>query len=369
MGAMLVRRPRARPATTPATARRPRPSSPRRCSARACATSRPASTPTDLIRGMKQGVEAATAVDRRAGDPGQGQGGHRERRDDLANNDPEVGKIMADAFEKVGKDGVITVEEGKSLETEVTVVEGMQFDRGYLSGATSSPTPDEMKVELDKCLVLIHEDKIEGVKTLVPLLEKVMKAKKPLLIIAEDIDGRGALHARHQQAPRHAAGRGRQGPGLRRPPQGDAAGHRGPHRREADHEGPRPRPRHRRARGPGHGQEGRGRQRQHDHHRGRGLDQGDPARIEQIRRRSRTPPATTTARSCRSGSRSSRRRGAGPRRRGLGDRAEREEGPRRGRAARDPRGARGGHRPRRRPRSRRSTSSRSKATSSWASTS
>src|SRR5204862_1698268 len=105
-----------------------------------------------------------------------------------ANNDEAIGQIMADAFEKVGKDGVITVEEGKSLETEVTVVEGMQFDRGYISPNFVTDT-EAMKVEFDKCLVLVHEDKIESVTKLVPLLEKVMQAKKPLLIIAEDVTG------------------------------------------------------------------------------------------------------------------------------------------------------------------------------------
>jgi len=105
-----------------------------------------------------------------------------------ANNDQAIGKIMADAFERVGKDGVITVEEGKGLETYVDVVEGMQFDRGYLS-PNFVTNADDMTVELNKPLVLIHEDKISSIQKLVPLLEKVMEAKKPLLIIAEDITG------------------------------------------------------------------------------------------------------------------------------------------------------------------------------------
>jgi len=105
-----------------------------------------------------------------------------------ANNDQAIGKIMADAFERVGKDGVITVEEGKGLETYVDVVEGMQFDRGYLS-PNFVTNADEMTVELSKPLVLIHEDKISSIQKLVPLLEKVMESKKSLLIIAEDITG------------------------------------------------------------------------------------------------------------------------------------------------------------------------------------
>ena len=105
-----------------------------------------------------------------------------------ANNDPEIGKIMADAFEKVGKDGVITVEEGKSLETEVDVVEGMQFDRGYLS-PNFITNPDDLSVEFEKPLILIYEDKISNIQKLLPLLEKIQGVKKPFLIIAEDIEG------------------------------------------------------------------------------------------------------------------------------------------------------------------------------------
>jgi chaperonin GroEL len=104
-----------------------------------------------------------------------------------ANNDPEIGKIMADAFQRVGKDGVITVEEGKSFETNVDFVEGMQFDRGYLSPHFVT-NPDSMVCELDKPYILIHEEKISSVTKLIPLLEKIAKSKRPLLIIAEDIE-------------------------------------------------------------------------------------------------------------------------------------------------------------------------------------
>jgi len=104
-----------------------------------------------------------------------------------ANNDREIGKIMADAFARVGKDGVITVEEGKSFETYVEFVEGMQFDRGYLSPHFVTD-PDKMVCELEKPLILVHEEKISTVAKLIPLLEKVAQAKKSLLIIAEDIE-------------------------------------------------------------------------------------------------------------------------------------------------------------------------------------
>ncbi|MCE5280039.1 MAG: chaperonin GroEL, partial [Planctomycetaceae bacterium] len=105
-----------------------------------------------------------------------------------ANNDPTIGAMLAEALNKVGRDGVITVEEGKSIETTVDVVEGMQFDRGYLSPHFATD-PEAMTAVLEKCLVLIHEDKISNVTKLVPLLEKVAKAKKPMLIIAEDVEG------------------------------------------------------------------------------------------------------------------------------------------------------------------------------------
>lgn len=104
-----------------------------------------------------------------------------------ANNDFEIGKTMADAFQKVGKDGVITVEEGKSIDTTVDYVEGMSFDRGFLSPHFVT-NQDSMQCELDKPYILVHEEKISSIAKLVPLLEKVAKANRPLLIIAEDVE-------------------------------------------------------------------------------------------------------------------------------------------------------------------------------------
>jgi chaperonin GroEL len=104
------------------------------------------------------------------------------------NNDPTIGEVLADAFMKVGKDGVITVEEGKQSETTVEVVEGMEFDRGFLSPLFVT-NPDEQTVELENCYVLLYEEKISNAKNLVPLLEAISKAGKPLLIIAEDVEG------------------------------------------------------------------------------------------------------------------------------------------------------------------------------------
>ncbi|NLE37405.1 MAG: chaperonin GroEL, partial [Pirellulaceae bacterium] len=105
-----------------------------------------------------------------------------------ANNDNEIGNLLAEAMERVGKDGVITVDEGKSLATEVEWVEGMQFDRGYLSPYFVTD-PQKMECILEDAYVLISEKKISNIKDLVPLLEAVVNAGKPLLIVAEDVDG------------------------------------------------------------------------------------------------------------------------------------------------------------------------------------
>ncbi len=139
-----------------------------------------------LIRGMKAAVDSV--VDEIASMARPVENNIKAVATISANNDVEIGRIMADAFAKVGKDGVITVEEGKGLETEIDVVEGMQFDRGYLSPNFVTDA-EKMVVELSKPLILIHEDKIDSVQKIVPLLEKAVEAKKPLLIIAEDITG------------------------------------------------------------------------------------------------------------------------------------------------------------------------------------
>ncbi len=146
--------------------------------------------PNALNRGIAKAVEKVVEALREQSKPVK-----IDRRDDIvniasisANNDRAIGGVLADCFNKVGKDGVITVEEGKTSDTTIEVVEGMQFDRGFLSPhfATNNET---MECKLDKAFVLIHEDKIANVQKLVPILEKVAKAKRPLLIIAEDIEG------------------------------------------------------------------------------------------------------------------------------------------------------------------------------------
>ena len=105
-----------------------------------------------------------------------------------ANNDREIGKLISEAMEQVGKDGVVTVEEAKALQTELDIVEGMQFDRGYLSPYFVT-NPDRMECVLDEPLILLHEKKIAAMRDLLPILEQAAGGGRPLLIIAEDIEG------------------------------------------------------------------------------------------------------------------------------------------------------------------------------------
>ena len=143
-----------------------------------------------LCRGIDKAVRAVVEELKRLARPVS-----VKKREDIvnvaaisANNDREIGNLLADCFEIVGKDGVITVEEGKGAETTKEVVEGMQFDRGYLSPHFITDQ-ENMEAVLEKAFILIHEEKISNVQKLVPLLEKVAKAKRPLLIIAEDVEG------------------------------------------------------------------------------------------------------------------------------------------------------------------------------------
>ena len=146
--------------------------------------------PMSLSRGIHKGAEAViAAIDKLAKPVNDKSKKEIQQVATIAgNNDSTIGNILAEAFVKVGKDGVITVEEGRASDTYVDVVEGMQFDRGYLSPHFVSD-PEHLVCELENCLVLIHEEKISSAKSLVPLLEALSKANKPLLIIAEDIEG------------------------------------------------------------------------------------------------------------------------------------------------------------------------------------
>ncbi|HKD72996.1 MAG TPA: chaperonin GroEL [Candidatus Acidoferrum sp.] len=144
-------------------------------------------SPTALKRGIDRAVEVAVEEIEKL---------HKDVKGDMiaqvgtisANNDKQIGGIIAEAMKKVGKDGVITVEESKTMETTLEVVEGMQFDRGYLSPYFITD-PERMECALENALILIHEKKISSMKDLLPLLEQIAKLGKPLLIIAEDVEG------------------------------------------------------------------------------------------------------------------------------------------------------------------------------------
>src|SRR6187455_1643859 len=143
--------------------------------------------PMAIKRGIDQSVEAITKELERMSKPVTGpmiaQVGTIS-----ANHDETIGRIIAEAMDKVGKDGVITVEEAKTLDTTLDIVEGMQFDRGYLSPYFVTD-PERMEVVLDNPVILIHEKKISSMKDLLPLLELVVQASRPLLIVAEDLEG------------------------------------------------------------------------------------------------------------------------------------------------------------------------------------
>ncbi len=145
------------------------------------------SNPTALRRGIERAVDAAVAKLTEMARPIDGEKDVANVGAISANNDMEIGKLLAEALIRVGRDGVITVEEGKTTDTKVEYVDGMQFDKGY-----SSPyfinRPAEMDCQLDDCFILIHEKKISNIRALVPILEKTAQSGRPLLIIAEDVE-------------------------------------------------------------------------------------------------------------------------------------------------------------------------------------
>src|SRR5919198_531570 len=143
--------------------------------------------PMALKRGIDKAVERAVEEIKRMSKPVKGDA-IAQVGSTSANGDSTIGELIAEAMDKVGKDGVITVEESKTMQTELDVVEGMQFDRGYLSPYFVTD-PERMEAVLDNPLILIHEKKISSMKDLLPLLEQIAKMSKPLLIIAEDVEG------------------------------------------------------------------------------------------------------------------------------------------------------------------------------------
>ncbi len=167
--------------------------------------------PMKLKRGIDKAVEVVIESIRKQSKQVKGRTEIAQVATVSANGDSTIGNIIADAMEKVGKDGVITVEEGRSLETDLDVVEGMQFDRGYLSPYFITD-PEKMYIELEDPLILMYDKKVANMKDLVPLLEEVARSTKPLLVMAEDIEGealatlvvnklRGTLKAAAVKAP------------------------------------------------------------------------------------------------------------------------------------------------------------------------
>ncbi|MGW8123064.1 chaperonin GroEL [Roseivirga echinicomitans] len=144
--------------------------------------------PMDLKRGIDKAVSAVVANLKSQSKPIQNSNEIKQVATISANNDEEIGQMIADAMDKVGKDGVITVEEARGTETEVKTVEGMQFDRGYLSPYFVTNT-EKMEVEMENPYILIYDKKISSMKELLPILEPVAQSGKPLLIISEDVDG------------------------------------------------------------------------------------------------------------------------------------------------------------------------------------
>ncbi|MGD9227815.1 MAG: chaperonin GroEL, partial [Desulfobacterales bacterium] len=144
--------------------------------------------PMALKRGIDKGVTAIVEELKKLSKPTRDKTEIAQVGTISANNDPMVGDLISEAMEKVGKEGVITVEEAKSMETTLDIVEGMQFDRGYLSPYFVT-NPEKMETVLEDPYILLHEKKISGMKDLLPLLEQVARQGKPLLIIAEDVEG------------------------------------------------------------------------------------------------------------------------------------------------------------------------------------
>ena len=194
--------------------------------------------PMSLKRGIDRAVVAVTSELKNLSKPTKDRREIAQVGTISANNDSAIGEIIADAMEKVGKEGVITVEEAKGLETTLEVVEGMQFDRGYLSPYFVTD-PERMEAKLEEAYILIHEKKISSMKDLLPILELIAKTGKPLPACIRGRGGRGAGDAGRQQASWHAGLHGGQGPRLWRSAQGDARRSRDSDRRQGDRRGTR----------------------------------------------------------------------------------------------------------------------------------
>ena len=144
--------------------------------------------PMELKRGIDKAVEEVVKELKKVSKPTKDRKEISQVGSISANNDETIGNIIAEAMDKVGKEGVITVEEAKTMETSLDIVEGMQFDRGYLSPYFVTD-PERMEVVLEDCYILINEKKVSSMKDLLPVLEQVARSSKPLLILAEDVEG------------------------------------------------------------------------------------------------------------------------------------------------------------------------------------
>ena len=299
--------------------------------------------PMELKRGIDRAVDAIVGAIAQMAQPVSGnmvaQVGMIS-----ANGDQAIGSIIAEAMEKVGKDGVITVEEAKALDTSLEIVEGMQLDRGYLS-AYFVTDPERMEAVLENPVILIHEKKIGALNDLLPVLEQVAKLGRPLLVIAEDVDGealatlvvnklRGTLQAAAVKAPGFGDRRKAMLEDIATLTGGRAITEDLGHAARAHHD-----------RGPGIGEEGHDRQGHHDDHRGRRRPGGDRGPRQTDPRPDRGHDLGLRPREAAGAAgEAGRRRGHHQGRSRHRDRDEGEEGARRGRDARHEGGGRRGHR-------------------------
>ena len=187
--------------------------------------------PMDLKRGIDKAVTALIEQLKKASKPTTTSKEIAQVGSISANSDTSIGEIIANAMDKVGKEGVITVEDGKSLQNELDVVEGMQFDRGYLSPYFIN-NPEKQAALLDNPFVLLYDKKVSNIRDLLPTLEASRQGRPSAADRCRRRRRRSPGHAGGQHHPRHPEGRGRQGSGLRRPSQGHAGRHRHPDRRQ-----------------------------------------------------------------------------------------------------------------------------------------
>ena len=189
--------------------------------------------PMELKRGIERGVEVVNEELKKLSKPTKEQKEISQVGTISANNDETIGNIIAEAMAKVGKEGVITVEEAKSMETTLDIVEGMQFDRGYISPYFVT-NPEKMEVVLEDALILINEKKISNMKDLLPVLEQIAKMGKPLLIIAEEVEGEALATLVVNKLRGTLKVRGGEGSRVWRSPEGHAGRHCRPDRRADD---------------------------------------------------------------------------------------------------------------------------------------